>query len=254
MVTEETLEGLGTTGFLLQALFGSILRLAQPPPPDQPPLLKIPGTSSPMPGTGPRTHQQQPPPPPTNSGLVRPLTSNENDTAASDRMTAAYASYPQAAAGSVSSIAVTTTGAIQQAIGHRTKAIQAGTSTGTSEQNGGHVKLLDIHDHDPQLQLREVDEECEDEGFKTRLTQYLPEPGYFVAGALSGGISRTATAPFDRLKVALLVNTKVKPDAAIDAAKRGHAVAAVRNAGKPISEAARDLYKTGGIRTFFAGE
>lgn len=255
MVTEETLEGLGTTGFLLQALFGSILRLAQPPPPDQSPILKPPGTSCPIPGTGPRAHQTQPPPPqPTTPDLQPPLAPSENETAASDGMAAAYASFPQTAAGSVSSIAVTATGAIQQATGHKSKVAQVGTSSCTYEQNGGPVKFLDIHDHDPQLQLREVDEECEDQGFKTRLTQYLPEPGYFVAGALSGGISRTATAPFDRLKVALLVNTRVKPDAAIDAAKRGHGVTALRNAGKPISEAARELYKTGGIRTFFAGE
>src|SRR3569833_355672 len=32
VVSEDTLEGLGTTGFLLQALFGSILKLAQPSP------------------------------------------------------------------------------------------------------------------------------------------------------------------------------------------------------------------------------
>ncbi len=43
---------------------------------------------------------------------------------------------------------------------------------------------------------------------KSKLTQYLPETGYFIAGALAGGISRTATAPLDRLKVYLLVNTK----------------------------------------------
>ncbi|KAL1836958.1 hypothetical protein VTJ49DRAFT_4437 [Mycothermus thermophilus] len=77
--------------------------------------------------------------------------------------------------------------------------------------------------------------------------------GYFLAGAVSGGVSRTATAPLDRLKVYLLVNTQQHSGSAIFAAKSGQPLAALRNAGGPIVEAIVTLWKTGGLRTFFAG-
>jgi solute carrier family 25 phosphate transporter 23/24/25/41 len=87
-----------------------------------------------------------------------------------------------------------------------------------------------------------------------RLTDYLPEPGYFLAGAIAGGVSRTATAPLDRLKVYLLVNTKTSASAALAAATHGHPVAAAKTAAKPITAAVASLYKSGGLRTFFAGK
>lgn len=253
MVTEETLEGIGTTGSIFQALFGAILRLAEPPPPGTTPL---PGTgsgamSSSTPHPNPTTQQRQPP---TSSELKPPLHPNRSETTKKtndEAMAAAYSSYPQAAAGSVSNAVITTTSAIQQATGGTTKTVQV-MASGTYQQNSGHVEFSDIHDHQPQLNSREV--EVEDEISSTGLTQYLPEPGYFVAGALAGGISRTATAPLDRLKVYLLVNTKAKTGASIDAAKKGQGLAALRQAGKPIGDAVRDLYKAGGFRTFFAGK
>ncbi|CRK31765.1 hypothetical protein BN1723_018465, partial [Verticillium longisporum] len=55
---------------------------------------------------------------------------------------------------------------------------------------------------------------------KTKLTSYIPDPGYFLAGAVAGGVSRTATAPLDRLKVYLLVNTKSSADTALAALKQ----------------------------------
>ncbi|KAG6359865.1 hypothetical protein INS49_010918 [Diaporthe citri] len=152
-------------------------------------------------------------------------------------MAAAYGNPPQPAAGSVQDT-------IQQA---------TGTSFGGESSSDYGDDFLDIHDHHPQLQLREIDDECEDELTKSRLTQYLPEPGYFLAGALAGGISRTATAPLDRLKVYLLVNTKTKAGVAADVAKQGQPLAAVRTAGKPIGDAIHALWKAGGFRTFFAG-
>ncbi|KAF3765521.1 hypothetical protein M406DRAFT_78329 [Cryphonectria parasitica EP155] len=156
MVTEETLEGLGTTGFLLQALFGTRTTIPrrigwlQPIPP----IPKLQRAAS----------LTAPPSPPVQSS--RPL------------------------------------------------ALQLRTSRSWT------------HQYD------------EDEETKTGLTQYLPEPGYFLAGALAGGVSRTATAPLDRIKVALLVAT--------GATNGGGGV-------KSIGAAVRELYKAGGIRTFFAG-
>lgn len=241
MVADETLEGLGTTGFLLQALFGSILKIAQPTPSPGP----GPGTatstsdsSAPYPCPNPTTQSRQPP---TSSELKPPLPPNaKRSQTSADKMAAAYASYPQAAAGSASSTLLNPVAFIPGASKERTELAQDLGSLGTHERNGG-----DLHDHRPLLDLREIDEiDVEEEISKTGLTQYLPEPGYFVAGALSGGISRTATAPLDRLKVAMLVNTDVKPG---DVTKAGF------RKTKPIGEAARDLYRAGGIRTFFAG-
>jgi len=83
---------------------------------------------------------------------------------------------------------------------------------------------------------------------------YVPDPGYFIAGAVAGGISRTATAPLDRLKVYLLVNTKSDVNIALDAAKKGQPLRAVKNAGRPLVAAVSDLYKSGGVRGFFAGK
>ncbi|EMR69495.1 putative calcium dependent mitochondrial carrier protein [Eutypa lata UCREL1] len=77
--------------------------------------------------------------------------------------------------------------------------------------------------------------------------------GYFIAGAVAGGISRTATAPLDRLKVYLLVNTSASTNVAIEAAKKGQPAAALKNAGRPLVSAIAELYKSGGVRGFFAG-
>ncbi|KAL6886997.1 mitochondrial carrier domain-containing protein [Trichoderma evansii] len=88
---------------------------------------------------------------------------------------------------------------------------------------------------------------------KFRLTDFAPHPGYFLAGAIAGGVSRTATAPLDRLKVYLLVNTNVGTETAIGALKQGRIIDALRNAARPFSDAMKDLYRSGGVRSFFAG-
>lgn len=87
-----------------------------------------------------------------------------------------------------------------------------------------------------------------------KLTEFVPDPGYFVAGAIAGGVSRTATAPLDRLKVYLLVNTKSGADTAATALKQGQPVHALKKATRPFGDAMRDLYRSGGIRSFFAGK
>ncbi|RYO74196.1 hypothetical protein DL764_010950 [Monosporascus ibericus] len=92
-----------------------------------------------------------------------------------------------------------------------------------------------------------------EKGKKFVLISYLPDPGYFIAGAVAGGISRTATAPLDRLKVYLLVNTSADASLVVKAAKKGQPLLAVRNAGRPLITAVTDLYKAGGFRGFFAG-
>ncbi|UNI16158.1 hypothetical protein JDV02_002623 [Purpureocillium takamizusanense] len=85
------------------------------------------------------------------------------------------------------------------------------------------------------------------------LTDYAPDPGYFLAGAIAGGVSRTATAPLDRLKVYLLVNTRSSSETAGAALKQGRPIAALQNSLRPIKDAVRDLFHSGGLRGFFAG-
>lgn len=89
---------------------------------------------------------------------------------------------------------------------------------------------------------------------KFKLTDFIPDPGYFLAGAIAGGVSRTATAPLDRLKVYLLVNTSGQPAVeASDAAKKGRVASAVKHAARPFRDAIRDIFRSGGLPGFFAG-
>jgi len=76
--------------------------------------------------------------------------------------------------------------------------------------------------------------------------------GYFIAGGLAGMISRTATAPLDRLKVYLIAQTSTK-EAAVEAAAKGAPISAIRHFGRPLIDACKDLWAAGGIRSLFAG-
>ncbi|EER38457.1 mitochondrial carrier protein [Histoplasma capsulatum var. duboisii H88] len=84
------------------------------------------------------------------------------------------------------------------------------------------------------------------------LTESTPHIGYFLAGGMAGCVSRTATAPLDRLKVYLIAQTAVR-DTALSAAKSGHPLEAVKRVGMPLIEATKDLWRAGGIRSLFAG-
>lgn len=65
-------------------------------------------------------------------------------------------------------------------------------------------------------------------------------------------VSRTATAPLDRLKVYLIAQTSTTK-AAVVAAKQGAPVEAVKRIGQPLINATKDLWRAGGIRSLFAG-
>jgi solute carrier family 25 (mitochondrial phosphate transporter), member 23/24/25/41 len=82
--------------------------------------------------------------------------------------------------------------------------------------------------------------------------------GYFTAGGVAGAISRTATAPFDRLKTYLIANTgggrqKVALGQVGQALGKAEAGKALRRAGLPLVEAVKYIYRVGGIRSFFVG-
>ncbi|KAK7513550.1 calcium dependent mitochondrial carrier protein-like protein [Phyllosticta citriasiana] len=80
----------------------------------------------------------------------------------------------------------------------------------------------------------------------------VPNPGYFVAGGLAGIISRTTTAPLDRLKVYLIAQTR-NTDTAVKAAKSGAALTALRQGAHSLVNATKELWATGGIRSLYAG-
>ncbi|KAJ1032713.1 hypothetical protein NDA16_000735 [Ustilago loliicola] len=81
---------------------------------------------------------------------------------------------------------------------------------------------------------------------------------FLVAGGIAGAVSRTATAPFDRLKIYLITSAR-SPDVA-DAAKAavsGQSGATAKAAGQGIGilrEAIFNLYRDGGgLRAFWVG-
>ena len=84
------------------------------------------------------------------------------------------------------------------------------------------------------------------------LTEYIIPLGYFVAGGLAGMVSRTVTAPLDRLKVYLIAQTNPR-QAGVTAAKEGAPIQAIKSFGRPLIDACKDLWRAGGVRSLFAG-
>ena len=84
---------------------------------------------------------------------------------------------------------------------------------------------------------------------KSKLTDFFPPAGYFVAGGISGVVSRTVTAPLDRLKVYLIASTEArKPNL------KGGPIQALKGSTGVLVDACRILWKTGGIRSLYAGK
>lgn len=91
------------------------------------------------------------------------------------------------------------------------------------------------------------------ESFKSVLISCVPNPGYFVAGGVAGIVSRTSTAPLDRLKVYLIAQTGIAQEA-VAAAKSGNILRAALNSWRPLATATKELWQAGGMRSLYAGE
>lgn len=235
MVSEETLEGLGTTGFLLQSLFGSILRIASP--------LDNERTSSETSGPGDQTYAER---------LDSPV--NEEERLAAEQIQRlTLPKSPEESPDAPSSDREKMEAAILQSYVTALDAARA-------DERAAVAKTLRFSSpatgtlSDPTA--AEQHQESKVRQKKTTLTYYVPDPGYFVAGAVAGGISRTATAPLDRLKVYLLVNTRSSSHTTESRAalKQGRPVHALLSAGRPFRDAFVDMWRAGGIRSLFAGK
>lgn len=228
MLNDDTLHSIGTTfKSLMLALFGSIVRIASPLDQDH-----SQSSSPPLPTTADGS------PTSDNPSTRSSQQSQQHGSQTLDSFSMEAADHGQQYA--------TTARASASALRAATSAATApatlgGTTTITSNTT---ARGTDI---EPDLSEEDIAEE------ENWLIKYLPDSGYFVAGAVAGGISRTATAPLDRLKVYLLVNTKSSSHAAIDAAKNGKPIAAITNAARSFWGATLDLYRNGGLRGFFAG-
>lgn len=84
--------------------------------------------------------------------------------------------------------------------------------------------------------------------------------GYFFAGGLSGVVSRTATAPLDRVKVFLIARTDLNSTLLTTkskiqklAEKKEHHKVPPKKIQSPLVRAARTIYRQGGIKAFYTG-
>ncbi|KAH3682808.1 hypothetical protein WICPIJ_006267 [Wickerhamomyces pijperi] len=101
------------------------------------------------------------------------------------------------------------------------------------------------------------DVDLNSEGDITVVNEFWNGIGFFLAGGLSGVVSRTCTAPFDRIKVFLIArsdlsSTILNNKSSLAQNHMGGKVP-VEKIKSPIVKAATAIYKSGGLRAFYTG-
>ncbi|ODQ49422.1 hypothetical protein PICMEDRAFT_70964 [Pichia membranifaciens NRRL Y-2026] len=98
------------------------------------------------------------------------------------------------------------------------------------------------------------------EGDVTVGDNILNSVGYFLAGGLSGVVSRTCTAPLDRIKVFLIARTDLSSTLLKNKAELRHHIEELRHKKippqkieSPLVRAIKTLYKQGGLKAFYVG-
>lgn len=99
------------------------------------------------------------------------------------------------------------------------------------------------------------DVDLSSEGDVTLINDFIRGFGFFIAGGISGVISRTCTAPFDRIKVFLIARTDLSSTFLNSKGKllEKNPNADLSKIKSPLIKAATSLYRQGGLRAFYVG-
>ncbi|CAI4036023.1 hypothetical protein SMKI_14G2370 [Saccharomyces mikatae IFO 1815] len=99
------------------------------------------------------------------------------------------------------------------------------------------------------------DVDLSSEGDVTLINDFIRGFGFFIAGGISGVVSRTCTAPFDRLKVFLIARTDLSSillNSKTDLLAKNPNVD-INKISSPLKKAVKSLYRQGGIKAFYVG-
>ncbi|KAH3901339.1 Ca(2+)-binding ATP:ADP antiporter SAL1 SCDLUD_002830 [Saccharomycodes ludwigii] len=101
------------------------------------------------------------------------------------------------------------------------------------------------------------DVDLSSEGDMTLINDFIKGGGFFIAGGLSGVISRTCTAPFDRIKVFLIARTDLSStllnSKSALAAHAKHPTSDLSKIQSPLVKAIKTIYRQGGLKSFYVG-
>ncbi|GMM35370.1 Ca(2+)-binding ATP:ADP antiporter [Saccharomycopsis crataegensis] len=100
------------------------------------------------------------------------------------------------------------------------------------------------------------DVDLSSDGDMTIINDYLKGVGYFISGGVAGVVSRTCTAPFDRIKVFLIARTDLSSTLLTkkrEISKRNANHPPLNKIKSPLIKAAQSLYKQGGLKSFYVG-